>query len=620
MPRINGENYTYLPRLKVDKLSVSSAGVELSTLESDSLENTAAISELLASFDDVTISGGVIYVSDTVVVPSGKSFKTAQGTVIKMASGANKMVICNEGLLRAFSTATMSWSAANGRRFSIAWSNHELVVGDVFCIQGATPIEFNTCFTVASVTDANAFDAYANETPSAAISGSFNIKKCDMNTVVDVKGDYNKRGGNNGTGINTMGAVFSFIAKSNIKTRIDNTAKYCFQISAALDCDVDAGGDSESDCAKFYGAIRDIRATVHGTSWDDCISVHCVEYGVFTVYQPAVGPIESITIQGFSVQQVKQAQAYSGNIVIYSDDNYKIDNVLIKDGSATGQGVALTIKDASAAPPAIATIGNVVVESVTLAGGAGVVCARVQTKVRRLELRNPNFVNSDITSRIMDVEAAGSVDYFAVNGITFDASPYTGSTVNMFNFVGAVGEFNIQQAHIKGSSTGKFLKLLQIGTGGVKHVKLNGDFQWLNVLVDTQASASVKPSIVYDNAIVDNCESGVLARSPANVYMVNSRFTTVANGAARSAQSGVLVLVYDYGSQYSSSNALSAVAGGLVQPMTPTTNANITNAIVNKAAGAFAFSTVAAGTIPANRPVVCDGTNWRDMTNLSNLF
>jgi hypothetical protein len=584
--------------------------------------NHTQITSALSEFKSVVINSlsSEVYVDDTIVVPSGKSLKTVHGIKIKMLPSANKMVICNEGLLRAFSTATMSWSAANGRRFTITWTNHGLSIGDVFCIQGATPVEFNTCFTVASVTNSSTFDAYANETPSAAISGSFNVKKCDMNTFVDVSGDYNKVGGNNGTGINTMGAVFSFIAKSSIRTRIDNTAKYAFQISAALDCDVDVGGISESDCAKFYGAIRDIRATVHGTSWDDCISVHCAEYGVYTVYQPAVGPIENIFITDFSVQQTKAAQSYSGNIVIYSDDIYKIDNVYIGNGSATGQGVGLTIKDASASPPAVATVGNVVVENVTLAGGAGVVCARVQTKVKRLELRNPNFVNSDISARIMDIEAAGIVDVFLVNGIVFDATKYTGSTVNMFNIVGSVDKVTITGAQIKGDATGKFLKLLQLGTNAVRSVVLNGSFSYLNVLVDTQAGASLKHSITYDSCVVDNCESGVLARSPANVYLNTSRFTSVANGAARSAASGNLIQVYDYGSQYSSANALSAVAGGLVQPMTPTTNANITNAIVNKAAGAFAFSTTAAGTIPANRPVVCDGTNWKDMTNLSNVF
>lgn len=89
----------------------------------------------------------------------------------------------------------------------------------------------------------------------------------------------------------------------------------------------------------------------------------------------------------------------------------------------------------------------------------------------------------------------------------------------------------------------------------------------------------------------------------------------------RAQTSGITLRGYDYGNDYSSTTAMTANTGGIIVPMTTTMPCNLNLAgFVKTTPGAFAFSTAAAGTIPANRPVVCDGTNWKDMTNLSNVF
>lgn len=595
----------------------------LSTLEADAASNYAKIVAALSSYNSVTVSGGVVFINDTVVVPSGKSFKTEAGTTLKMASGSNKMVICNDGLLRAFSTATVTWSAANGRLFNVAWVSHGLSVGDGFCIQDASPVFWNTVYRVAAVVDASNFSAYAVEQPSAQPSGAVNIKKLDSNTVIDIVADYNSRGGNVGLIRETMGSIFAFVKDSDIKIRIDDTSKYVSQISGALNVDISCSGHSNSDIMKFYGAIRDIRGTVSGTSHDDCFSFQAKEPAEFIAYQPAVGSIKNITVSDFSVEQVEAGQSHSGGIVVYSDDENELSGIVIKNGNVTDStSPALTIRAGNTFTPTAALIKDVTVDSVGMAGGTGVFNSTVTTKLQKLVIKNPIVNRTTTGARLIEITSAAAINQLTISNWVFDASAYTSGSTYFVNLQGSVDQFLLDNSKIEGSVSGNQGRLMQIGAAGVKSAKLRDcKISYLNQVCSSQTGASVTLQFEYDNCNVSNCNGGFLASSNADALLIGSAFDTITQGVSRANASGVTVRCFDYGSRYTSAVALSGTTGGIAVPMTPTTPLNITGASVPKTTtGAFAFSTTAAGTIPANRPVVCDGTNWKDMTNLSNTY
>lgn len=563
-----------------------------------------------------------VYVDDTVVIPSGKSLKTAQGTTIKMASGANKMVICNEGLLRAFSTATVAWNSVDGRKFTVSWVAHGLSVGDGFCIQGSNITSFNTVFVAAEGTTADSVVAFANKLPTAAPTGSVNVKKLDINTVIDVYADYNKAGGNNGIDKDTMCSVFAFMQDSNIKINGKDANKYISQISGSLNVDIDVSGDSSSDIMKFYGACRDIRGKVSGTSHDDCFSIQAKEPAAFIAYQPAVGPISGVTISGFSVQQVDTLKSHSGGFVVYSDDEYEIDGVLVKGGSIRDSvSPAVVIRAGNTFSPASKLIKDVTIENVNMAGGSAVFNMHVTTKVETVKLINPVLNVSLIATRQIELSNTSDVTRLIIDSWQFDSSQFTSGSTYLVNLQGVLDSFSVINSKIAGTVTGNAARLVQLGALGVKSVCVkNSNLSYLNQICNVQAGSAVVPKFVYDAVNAENCPSGVLCSSNTDVYMYNSTFNTVP-AAGRSNASGVTVRGFDYGSTYSASTALSATTGGIVVPMTTTTPCNISAATVSKTTpGAFAFSTTVAGTIPANRPVVCDGTNWKDMTNLSNIF
>lgn len=609
-------------KIAVNAASGGSYTVNLSNAESDADKNYEKIKSALTGSSSVVVAGGVVFVNDTVVVPSGKSLKTAAGTTIKMASGANKMVICSEGLLRAFTAATVAWNSADGRKFTVSCTAHGLSVGDGFCIQGSNISSFNTVFVAAEGTTADSIVAFANKLPTAAPTGSVSMKRLDRNTEIDVSADYNKAGGNNGTDKDTMCSVFAFLQDSNIKINGKDAKKYISQISGSLNVDIECNGDSVSDIMKFYGACRDIRGKVSGTSHDDCFSIQAKEPAAFINYQPAIGPISGVTISGFSVQQTNPAKSHSGGFVVYSDDEYEIEGVLAKNGSIRDSlSPAVVIRAGNTFSPASKLIKDVTIENVNMAGGSAVFNMHVTTKVETIKIVNPVLNVSLIATRQIELSNTSDVTRFVIDGWQFDASQFTSGSTYLVNLQGVLEGFLIENSKIAGAVTGNAARFVQLGALGVKNVCVkNSTLSYLNQICNVQAGSPVVPKFIYDAVSADNCTSGVLCSSNTDVYMYNSTFNTVP-AAGRSNASGITVRGFDYGSTYTASTALSATTGGIVVPMTATTPCNISAATVSKTTpGAFAFSTAAAGTIPANRPVVCDGTNWKDMTNLSNVF
>lgn len=589
--------------------------------------NTVLLANALASSYPVDITKpGVVWVSDTLLVKSNGVLTTGKNTWIKQVAGTNKTLVRNYASTLAGQAITITY--VSGRTASINLVGHGKNVGDAVVIQGVTggDLKWNDVFKVHSVTDADNFAISLIDIPVGSPTGSPLLFSCDHNMTVDVNLDYNYSQNSSAAATpDRMAAVFNFVAGSSCKVRGRDTYKYVSQIGGAIDCDTLTTGESSSDLHKTYGPARDVRSSVRGSSKDDCASLQCKEPLAFAGYQLSKGPINNCSLQDLSVTQGDHVP--SGAIVIYADDQYRHDGILIAGpGSAvSNERAGLSIKNGDTFSSTVGSIGRVKVKDLVLGAKAGQYAANVSAHVEVLVIDSVELLQSDAATQWFRQENTSVIKVLEFRNLNLDAVGYTGSTAYLFNLNGAVDSVVFRNCRAVGQvSPGNKARLCNIGTNGVKSIRVDGGYyEYLDQLFNIAASNTVTTNVeIGGGAVVKNCSGVIAAASNIKVVLAHAVFDTVPNGVVRPSGAGVLATVYGGDlTTFTAASAITCVSSATARPFGANLPVDIGATGITKAAGASCFNTGSGrGTVPQNRPVSCDGASWFNTTNLSHTF
>ncbi len=597
----------------------------------DSLSSAAANTELINSAlsgnypVDIT-KPGIVYISDTLLVRSGGRLVTGNQTWIKQVAATNKSLVRNYATTLSGQAVVITYTA--GRTASVNLVGHGKTVGDSVVIQGVTggDLKWNDIFRVHAITDADNFLISLLDIPAAAPTGSPVIYACDRNITVNVNLDYNYTENKSASATpNRMAGAFNYIADSNCQVKGRDTYKYVSQIGGAINCDTLTGGDSSSDLHKTYGPSRDVRSSVQGSSKDDCASLQCKEPAAFAGYQFSKGPINNCTLKDLSVTQAGNVP--SGAIVILADDQYRHDGIVISGpGSATSnERFGLSIKNGDTFSSTVGSIGKVTVRDLSLGAKVGQYVANVSAHVEHLVIDSVKLLQADIATQWFRQENTSSIKILEFRNINFDAIGYSGAAAYLINLNGAVDLAIFRNCRASGRvSPDNKVRLCNIGTAGVKAVRIDGGYyEYMDQLFNIAASNTVTTTIeIGGGAVIKNCSGVIGAASNIKAVLGHALFDTVPNGVVRPSGAGILAYVFGGDlSTFVSASAITCVSSGTATPFGANIPVDIGATGITKAAGAACFNTgTGRGTIPQNRPVVCDGANWFNSTNLTQTF
>lgn len=601
--------------LKTSGLSLDSAAATI---------NTKIIQAALDTFKSVVIDvNGPIYTNDTFVQREGSSIVTAKGTYFKQANGVNKKMIVNEGYLRAATTVTITWSSGNTATMN--WPSHGLALRDAVVLQGSTQKDWDAVVRVVSVTDANNVEILLPWFPAAAPSGTVTAKRCDRNIYTDIRTDYNYTNNTTATGQDRMNAIYAFIADSHVEVKSFDVFKYVLLVAGAEN--VTGGGKNvpygRSDTVKLYGPANNVRLYAEGIAGEDTASFQALEPAAFIAYMPCMGRIQNCKLEN-AVGTVTTSG--TGAIVVYSDDTYTQSGIVIENGnlSATGSNNAFRLLPGSGFSVASSKLKDVTVKGGTLTSKAtSTACAMISTSAEIVRFDGVTFnpPAADLTGRWVSVINNSVVDLLAFENTDFDLSTrypsagvygvevQNGSTVNAVLF---------KKCKIKGST---FYRLfLANGTSVVKFVIFEDcDMYQMSSIARLEVAGVtviIRGGRYIDSPALANFRNNgniIIEGSPeivnSNLGLIRAELTAVVNVYADSAPrlSGTSVL-------------FTALNTATLNIKSDSISVDIGATGIAKAVGNRAFNTSARGTIPANVPVVCDGTNWYNQCNLAQTF
>lgn len=579
--------------------------------------NTSKLFSVLALGGDILIksNGGDVYVNDTSVIKSNTTLNIAPNTTIKQVDNNNKALLVNEAFTTTWSSVSVSLSAGN--RAVVSWSGHGLDYGDSVCLQGANEPVWDQVYRVNHVVDDDSFEILLPFYTLTSPTGTVTAKAMDRNISVNGHFDYNYDNNfSSPQSNNRMCVTLAFIADSNCHVICENVYKYGLLTCATLNCEFWINGRECGDIYKMYGPAIDTHCVVSGMGRDDCASMHSMEPPTFIAYQPAFGSLYNCKITGRGLMNSEDNS--SGSIVIYADDTYKSDGLIVDCGniqSNVRDGFAIKPGDGFNGSP----LGSIKVENARLAAEDGSYCFSVSNVVvDRLEVDFTTFIPSNSTTQPFRQEATATIKTLVINGFSFVNTAFSSATEYLFDMNGAIDNFVLREPHVEASA---LCRLINIGAGGIRNVRIiGGSIDGIDYIATVQASQPGTPNITFDGVHVGVASRCVLALDACRVFLRGNDFEGVTNQIVRM-QGADTVHVYDQGgNQYNGTESCDAISGGFVVPHGIELPKNITDTSVAVAAGASCFSIASAGTIPANRAVVSDGTSWFDMTNPSLFY
>jgi len=593
--------------------------------EGSASENVVALQASLDAGGTVSVlRPGTVWINDTVLIGENTTLIMGPQTTLKLVGGANKLMLANKALFRAATTVTVAWTS--GSLATVTWAGHGLVLGDAIVMQGATEVNWNRVYRVNSITDADTFTIRLPFVATAAPTGTTTAKRCERNIKVTARMDFNKTGGNStGSGYNRIMSMWAFIADSDIDVTGADGYKYMASISGFANTEIKAAADpnanSNSDVLKIYGPGRGLSAKVSGAGPEDILSVQPKEPAAFIAYMPCFGPVDGVTIDKVDAHESDNG---SGGFVVYSDDAHLVDNIVIQNGELSSiNGHGLKITNGSGFSPASAFIRSVRAENLRIsAQGATNTPFFVESKVRHLVVKSCDLVPHVDTQSIFKTSGSATIDLLEFHDLELNILdwPSTGTRL-AFDFGGSLNHVIYRGCSFRGVQART--RLMLIGANAIKKLTfVDCEFENLDQLCQVAASTTNGIIVTFRGCRVRNCNTGVNPKAPANIYLSDSVFDTMTNGVVRSEGVGTAVNVYGgNGCTFTSATAIVCVSSGTAVPYGANLPVDIGATGITKAAGASCFNTgTGRGTIPQNRPVVCDGTNWLNATNLSHTF
>jgi hypothetical protein len=568
---------------------------------------------------------GDIYINDTLWVGDNEVLRNGVGNRLRLAPASNKLMLGTKALDADWSPVTVGWTA--GKMAAVTWTAHDLIVGDWIVVQGANEADWWDILQVVAVTDADTVTVALPFLPTAAPTGTITAKRCHRNLKVDVELFYDYDNNPSApSGYDRHAAILAFVADSEAVVRGSEVYKYTCMVAGAANLRVDAIGlgTANSDTLKVYGPCRAVEAYATGAGTEDCVTSQALEPAAYIAYMPCKGNIRGLTFDG---PVATTNGAGSGAGVIYADDTYISESVVIEGGTFCGRGTnvpAFQIRPgedfASGASGSTKRIRDVTVRGGSFNAGASQVFG-VSASLRSLLLDAPRFYAPDADSYNCLRINAGQHDEIIVDGVQFDTATWAATTAYFASLVSGV---TVRSLIFRNCTwrAGTALRVLNIPSGAtIENLIFDGcEAENFNALVRVDGSLNTVTvrGGRYKGASASNV---VNARTSCKVILDGAYFENLPNGVVRAENSGTVVTLHERGCTFAGTAVpVVCLTSAVVNPKAPSLSLDIGATGINKAAGNMCFNTGARGTIPANVPVVCDGTNWFNATNLSQTF
>lgn len=585
--------------------------------------NRAAIQAALDAGGRVVIdaggSGGDVVINGTVYVGDNTTFETAPGTVLKQADSTNKAVIASKATLATPATVTAAWVNTATASATLTWAGHALSEGDAVVLQGANEAEWWLVARVSAVTDANTVVLRLPRPVSAAPTGTLTARRCNRRVNVNVAIDYNRRGNNTAAGAtDRMASVVAFLCDSDITVRARDVAKYSLLLAG---CDnVTASGTSyptaNSDTVKVYGPAVNMRVHAEGQGPEDCVTTQALEPEQFVPYMPCQGNIYGVTIRDASA---RATTAGAGAMVVYGDERYITAGIVIEGGEARGMGGSmhgLVLRGGNTFDPALIKIEDVTVRNILL-GASGNHCVSINCRVGRLRLDAARFSPPDSNAmRLLRVNTGGNLDELIIENLNLNVTPWPTASASYGIEISGTGTVTntlvLRRCRVRGNAN---LRLILLSNATVRTVILEDcDMATLDAVMRNNDVAGV--TVIVRGGRYDGVLSIANMRTSGRLILQGSpQINNASNGVVRAELAGTVVEV-DADSEpilTGTSYLTVALSGAVVHPKSDKLKVDIGgtgNNTIGRAAGNRAFALTARGTIPANTPVVCDGTKW----------
>lgn len=585
-------------------------------------QNFKNISDALSRKSRVVVDyDGDVFINDTLLISDNTEFIVTPRTWLKQSPGINKAMVVTRNTFDPWSSISISWSS--GKIATVTWTNHSLTPGKSIVINGATQPEWSDIFDVVTIVDVNTFTIALPFIPSAAPTGAILAKVCHENIRVDVNLDYNFTQNNTALSTNSkrMAGVFAFLKDSVINVRSRDVFKYGCLVAGAKNVygRVVSTAPVNSDSVKLYGPLNNVTFDATAIAPEDSASIQALEPAAFINYMPCVGNVS----QSFISVQASVTTAGSGAAVIYSDPTYTQDFVGVTNSkliSVNADIPALAIKPGATFSAATSKLKNVNITNCDIVNGVGHGLS-VTTAIQKLRLSDVSFNgnNAPTTRYLINIAAGAVIDTLVVESSKF-VGPWPGTTNYGITINGSdvtVNTIIFRNIVVEGASTLRFLQ--------------------------TSSSATVK-KIIFEDCSFSNCDhiatlfvagTSVVFRGgnySNNFCLVNFRasgsiifegtpnISGATSGVIRAETAGTNVNVY-------ASSPINLISGNLFVSVGGLANLDFRSGFISvpnilatgvlRSRGSECFSVAAAGTIPANTPVICDGTNWISKLNQS---
>lgn len=624
-----------LPQSGLSDAQVQAIAVPLVALETaeTAAANRAAIQAALNRRGFVRLAGiGTCWIDDSLIIDDGTHLVVDRSLRLKQTANGGKNLLATRAFVERANTTTVTISWAAELMAVVTWPAHGLTVADYVWVQGATEGVYNQVFPVHRVLDADSFEIVLPRKPNATAAGTIVAKRCTRDwSVTGGVWDYNNTENTATSGtLDKMCIVAAVSARFKLsRMRLVDLAQRGVQLGAVMNYELDdvTSEGTKGDGFKVYGPARKGKISFFSSlsEGDDGCSIQPKEADAFSQYRFTFGDVIGLEIDHARPVGRNDAGSGAGALVVYASDDEVIDGIEIRnfDGYHE-QAPQISIKNGDGF-----SAGRV--ERVTISGlrahaNSGSRAITTSCDIGVLKILDVEYHPGN-TSQSLFRQGGGSIDHLIFDGAqaqsTFWPSVAGNSVIDISSAAVACKNIQLKNVTFRGASA-SFGRLLYVnGAPQVRSVILDQcDVETLNTAVQFDQGAATLRRLTIRGGHYKTLPQVVDCRSAATVNLQGADFDSISNGVVR-AQTGTIVVEVTGGDSctFNSAAAISCVAPATANPKGWNLPVDIGATNIAKAAGNFCFNIGAArGTIPQNRPVVCDGTSWFCATNLSQTF
>lgn len=564
---------------------------------------------------------GVIYIAKA----SGGAYALAigsntrfdlNGNTLRRSANADYSLITTKSYLASGASVTLTYTSGN--TVSVAWTAHGKIAGDHVCLYGGSPATYVGCFLVKSVTDANNIVVQLQYTPSASPTGTWSAKSPTRNfDITNGCIDWNYRGVGGTAGLGTMAVLLGYAqgwTYTNI-VALDSLKYTLFAFHVADYHVADIRINSNSDGIHVFGpSFNAVIERVSGRCADDCVAVSSRD--VHSIYTD----ISAGDILNFMARDINSLTTDTTAVCqMYSNVGFKMRGVVF-DGVLGHAQCAVRIwgdNDDGGAVEDVTIRRMNAIGALFIANYIGPATPTVT--IQKIVLDNCGLNAEDTTTAALTFGNATVIKHLMFKDCSFGLTPNTsvflvgGTTVEHITFQG--GRYVM-------SSNANLLRWT--ANRGVKKVTFDSvNIEGGNAVVNLPAAVTDNPFISMVNCSVKGIYDVFAISCAATIYTAGNMFQSISGAVSHGYNSANLIVEGGGGDSingvFASSNEL-VMAAGTVTVRSFDRKVNITATGISKTAGAYAYSTTAAGTIAANRLVACNGTSWFDICDPTKTY